>query len=341
MRQTIFLVLLGHFSAGTCGVAADAPYLMDVVNLHRANRDSIRTWQGHAEVRVSLREGTDEEIRQERSVDFVYDRLSDSVRWNFVQRDLLDPESWLNHSTSTMRKGSEVFRLLGQGENQKVGVFGRSELNKGASIDFDPTYFLTDKGQPLDDRFQFLFEQSNAPYSLWKFSRSGSIVTAINEASFGDFVNTNRYRVDLAKGGNLVEWYNHADDDSFLELITYDYEEVDGIWVPVRVVTERNNQSRRVDQEIRFTKNVLNAPVAEDAFTLAAMGVVDKTRITDSRTDVTGVVSTDEPGVKLVDGRSAETTSSVDSSWLKKMIVGANLAVLAFIALRLFWRKPS
>jgi len=266
-------------------VVGDVELLQRLAVQHRANTESIVTWTGEASISYAGRRGDNYVREMQNNMSFAFGRTQDAVRWNRqTKRSLFridgkerqDPDAGYS---AGMLKGGRFYRYAVPEDvkNQQWQYLHIQQPNDYArqmnTLDFDPRDFLKDHGEPLYDRLMFLYRNASSPGLVdWRVSQSGSLVTV--EARFDSGNSVNRYVFDVARGANLVSYYSRVTGEEKRE---YDYENKGGIWVLKAAkwshVYKQDNVNVSDTQEVEFSKNVVNEPLAPDEFALVKLGV--------------------------------------------------------------------
>lgn len=298
----VILTLLFTFagSSAEAQIRGDEELLRLVASGHQANVERIRSWRGSVQLTdTSIQEGGPK-LYKVSQVEFAYDRIQKAMRWNRYYKDFVRTEAdgTVNHpnfkSTCGMLKAGTLYRLLDLSkgiEKNKIGptVTVSSEgLGLGpVSEDFDPMYWFTDHGQPLEDRFKFFYTNSKKEgFDHWQVTRHDNrvIMEYIKEGNGGIGKFMNRYEVDLSQGCNLVAY--DASEPSVTEKWRLSFTSTAGVWVPKRISYECVHiKSSRVAREMEWIENVVNEPLSSAEFELETLGVKSGDRVYDTRID--------------------------------------------------------
>ena len=280
-------------------IKGDPKILKNAAVEYTANRSKIATWKGQAKIheRVS---GDVPATVTESTVEFAYDRKEDATRWNWTYlktTQVIDGKQVVQAAekkVNGMRKDGQFYRLTDEGgkkngKSNTVYVFPEAESYKGAfKDDFDPNYYLTNHGQDIADVFlTFAKEAQNPKLVGWSVHQNGNVVVFERKPppQQQDGI-TNRYKVDLAQGGNLIEYF--GEDALVRELWEYQHQKIAGVWVP-KTVTYRNERldiGRLLTRRIDFTENVVNGELEDKEFGLSAIGAKSGDRLYDTRSSV-------------------------------------------------------
>jgi len=299
----------------------DLELLRLVAAAHKDNLSRITTWTGKATSVGRYMDGPDRGIVQTSTIDFIFDEAQGKRwRWSVEEYVEIDGES-MSPRPDMREERDEMLREDGFFE------FGLGFRPKGSDVwqrvlvifpvedfadrfhpysqSFDPMWYLS----TIDDTpFQeMLLEYCNNIGILrihgLRVIREGDLVTM--ERNWGGDV-MDRYRFDLARGGNLVERHQSSNEGEWMTRLTY--EQVDDVWCP-KSYSSTTTQNRgdkaplRIERQITFDEQKINGPVGKEEFTLEAMGVIPSTRVTDRRTNVfyeygheaeTTIVATDD-----------------------------------------------
>ena len=272
------IILLCLVSAHTRSAASDTKgsgLLRFVARGHRANLERIITWRGRASV-VMSRAAPREQRRTKSAVSFAYDQHSGSKRWNWTYLELRRTGAGQQMPThlfihNVIVKGGVWFRFDDDGPGVKRILAVRqaaSEKIHNLADDFDPTYYLSYGGDDLHD---YLMHQA----SLWekgfgngrKMKRSGE--TATYEQRLG--VHCWHMVFDLSKGCNPVSL--RCTNPSDKSLWTYEYEHLNGAFVPRVVKWAFRGPQKTIDKKIVFDNELVNGRLDEDEFAPHALGI--------------------------------------------------------------------
>lgn len=151
----------------------------------------------------------------------------------------------------------------------KIGMKSRS---------LDPFWYLTFEGKPIDRYLDQLIETRNRFGEEVRVTREDSVILIENPVKERQWVQ--RYRFDLAQGGNLIQ-VEVVQGESFWHT-DISYEQINGVWVPKRYEqkqeTATHGMRRRV---VVFRDQLINHPVDQRVFTMEAMGILPGTRVAD------------------------------------------------------------
>lgn len=301
--QRTLVVLLGLCLEGSASGAEsriDTELLELAASTHEANIDRLRTWSGRVRVTMSMgaakeAEGPARERTSTLFVSFYYDRTKQAKRW-----------AW-THEGSERRFPVVRDGMIKEGVFYRSGPIkpGPNEGSRRFTIespyaispdpmpkDFDATYWFTDHGSPLTERFRaycVMVEKGHNPDDV-VVSRDGERV--ILELGGNDVLN--RLTVDLSEGGLFVAY--DGESSGVAERWRYQNEQVAGVWVPKEISQEVINSKagRRVALELEWLENRVNEPIAAEEFTLAKIGIRRGDRIYDHRSGSLQTVTSEE-----------------------------------------------
>jgi hypothetical protein len=100
--------------------------------------------------------------------------------------------------------------------------------------------------------------------------------------ALGGTIATNTYVVNLAKGGNLVEYIGKSTRRSTVFRI--DWTERSGVWVPERFTFTNTVDNTVSEQTIEWIESHVNQPIDPKTFTIDNLGLTPGVTIYDTRT---------------------------------------------------------
>ncbi len=274
------------------GLDGDVELLRLVAEGNRANRESIVSWQGRARTVWGI--GGGESVAgvtaSTSEAEFVWSSAQGARRWRL---------SMTGPGTEQAAKEQEVTvdGMVVDGTLSVITTFSDQPGKLRAltirpvgdvpvsrrTPDFDPMHYLGRDGEDMHDQMVFYFENAAHPKIQGLVTREGDIVAL--ERPLGDWVS--RYVFDLSKGCNLIAY--RMDGPASTGTWDAEYEAVDGVFVPVKVVKthverdENGRQTRSTRSEVTFEGNEVNQPLAPGEFTLRALGVRNGDRVQDDR----------------------------------------------------------
>lgn len=277
-KQLAILIVLGIPSVLSAGEAEDRELLQRVAATYRKNQDKLRTWSG--EVHVTDPRGVSDESTSTRRVTFHYDVKSGNRRWQW------------DDSKSNRQRSGVVFNAVAYNLDflsssdghvrRDVSILdARSEPRGFVSDNFNPMHYFGYGGQDIGRLFDFMSRSPQTAGVSLTVSLQGSLVTATYNSPSGL---TNRYTVDLDKGGNLVEFYANEPGNGVWHW-SAEYQEVAGVFVP-RKVKDESDQVNRKDSHhtAEWTESKVNEPLPDDAFDLTKVGLQRGDDVYDTRT---------------------------------------------------------
>jgi hypothetical protein len=288
-------------SVALAGVEGDPEVLRMVAKGNRANRQSIVTWKGEASLVFSSSKGASKKWWHTGEAEFVCDAESGSKRWNYktlALRHLENGREW----TSPPEFRNTMFR------DDAYYKYARSEAQSGPmqlvirTADdgrrfvrpflqtFDPYYYFTGKEGDLTEVLLGYAEGVDNSNLEATISRDGDLVVLEQPGERRNSGWTTRYTFDLSKGCNLVHYLNTSPDGGYVDDHSYEFELVNGVWVPRKVVMlrVRHEHEGRMDvhhRAITFTSNTVNAPLDPSEFNIEMMGIRPGDSVVDYRTD--------------------------------------------------------
>jgi hypothetical protein len=342
--QLVFLVdlIVCVLAAGPAfgQIRGDTEALAEVARRHRANKERITTWQGR--VRVSSTSAWPDraersEISETASVEFVWDVTSERKRWNWKwesassrDRDQPPQHHDMGVESGVVKDGAYYWlRTPDRSKPCTIIIYPASEAAPVTSSPFtsvlDPEFWLGHLGRKTDKYFQHLYDgRKSAGIASWLVTRNGEmVVTELKDDTMG----VRRSEVSLAEGGNLTSFVsrNRAVEEEWI----WSYEQVAGVWVPKEISVRHEQKSPRATTTRKMTwlKNVVNKPVTDEAFSLAAMGAQELDVVSDQRSGVQFVLSATD-----IAKEAEPAAASKSRSWLFTLIVVMVLLVLVLAA---------
>lgn len=327
----LMLLLTGHHfysRAMTRPYEGDPALYLTVADAHQANIQVIRTWKGTA-VRESLTyPGVPDETSQPSQKythydEFILDAPGNRLRSTSRQ----DPGDYVSTVVLT---GTERRELKGgPGYARQMVVFPR-DVPRGGS-DFNPMKLLTMPGNHNAQALRSTYRRAMDPHEdqpvasssqparkpkgTQSVRREGDQVIITESSEYG----SRKTVYDLSKGGNLIL----VDSDSKYgsESIRATYEKREGAWLPTSLEVTSVRRSEGVALETRvdrttLTNQAVNAPVADNEFEPAALGIRKGDKITQYFTEL----GSDRPGATWTCGAAfgrAKEGSSLPS-WVAR-----------------------
>ena len=320
---------------------------------NQANRGSIVTWEGR--VSISDKQMHDGEQRSAAyDADYTLDRSSETLRWSFreVSSDgdpdsvgtaqenskdaLFEPPASVTGILSNDGLSRIDTRIVGTVSNmlgiQPANLFTRSYT----SWDFDPMYYFDPAGGPAALRIQLVYDMKDNPYSTWKVSKSGSMVTLRSDVN----ISINEYVVDLNSGSNVVSNLMTERDAAGNLVAEMEWNatfvQVGDIWVPGRVLYEDKHHVNKTNfsRMLEWHTQTVNGTLAEQAFDLAAIGVRDGFTVVDDRTGSLMDVKDGKLIPRIDRGGNVPPNARRYSIWIASISVLIGLALIVFITRR-------
>ncbi len=314
-KPLLVLTLLFPFagSSAEAQIRGDVELLKLAASGHQANKERIRTWSGSVQLTDTNIEEGGPKLHKISHVEYAYDCIRKAMRWNRHYKEFVRTEAngTVTHpsfkSTCGMLKEGALYRLLdlskGIEDNKTrptVTVSSERPILGPTSEDFDPMYWFTDHGQPLEDRFIFLYKNSkDKGLNHWQVTRHDNrVIVEYVEGNDGRDKLMNRYEVDLSQGCNLVAY--DASEPSVTEKWRLSFTSAAGVWVPSRISYECVHVNRsRVAREMEWVENVVNEPLSSTVFELETLGVTKGDRLYDTRINSEHVFKTPEGRPKV------------------------------------------
>lgn len=296
MRQTALkllmwivpvIVLLFRSVPCLAVVHGDAELLKIVAMQHKANFESILTWQGEAIEEKTSTQGDRYNYHLRNTCVFAYDRVRQAVRWNKETEKTLcvidgkQIDDFEAGTRAAMIRGDSFYNYRRTGPvDDKSRSLSISSARRGVSqgeFGLDPRYYFSDPqgGGTLHGRLMFLYKSAKSPkLHEWHIKREGDIVT-LEVQSGKDGANASRYVFDMSRGGNLIRYSNT--NPTVTNLYEYEYEQNADVWV-LRSYKWTNRDSRRTPElntvmSVTWANTIVNIPLAEDEFSIEKLGI--------------------------------------------------------------------
>ena len=323
----MIVAIVNHLSpaglAEAPGLRGDAEILRLAAVEQQANREKLRTWSAGVGIETEIRSGNDILHSASAIVEFVYDQAQGTYwTWAGKAKPSADGEPVSPGEGATgltlAKEGVTYYRPavpsaeLPRGEMVAVhpspgNPSERPGINRG---NFDPMYFYRFGDEDIAERFLWYHgfaKTTELDHDSFERSveRNGSLVTLEIRYPSG----LNRYVVDLDRGGNLVTYF--ADEHSKVvvgtEEHTYEYEQVEGVWVPklITLVAMSEDGPTRKTTVSRWLKNEVNGAIAPDKFTVEAVRIRPGELVQDTRTKAMYVYGSPESPQRAQSSRVA------------------------------------
>ena len=280
----------------------DPKLLRQAADLYRANLDQLRTWKGQAEIKMESEEREKDKhdnIRVESAVEFAYDAESGDYRYDIdVYKDVSLVDGKEKPRFRPERRASVftdciyhelVFKTDNPSADRTAYIRAKKSLQAGISCwTFEALFYFTDQGTPLDENLQVLYDNFNHAASHGGVSKEGDIVKVIQAPPNGGL--TFEWWLDQSQGGNLVkvETTETMGEDTMHTVVAWNWKQVNGVWVPNRVVQDRaekkRDRSRKQSTTVKWDAHRVNSQLSQDEFGLENLGLRRGDRIRDTRT---------------------------------------------------------
>ena len=282
-------------------IQGDRELLMRVIEAHKDNYERIRTWQGQANVKLSVDKQTGETVVMKAVATFVTDQSIEATRWQF------------NVESKTKKVGSEnavvtppysIARMLKEGkyydffpgmrdvdgQHHNVLVIWPQERYEIAKSDedFNPMEYLNLDAFDVYERLKLWYDNPNK-YDV-EINRVGDTVKVERSYISPNMPETGlwtfQHEFDLAKGGNLKRYRSHVGSMEIEVICKWTYENSGGLWLPKTYSKNHRHGGDKIsltktDKHVEFYHNVVNKPIDSNEFTLEKLGVTAGTMITD------------------------------------------------------------
>jgi hypothetical protein len=299
-----FLVVNAALGVGPAGVYAswrgDRELLRLVRDGCQANAERVYTWCGRAEVTTHTDNRGYDHRQIKSEVEFAYDRQRQATRWNWLTaEDVIE-----TNGKKRASKPQFVNKLLKDGRVHRFGPYDTVRkarvytLNIDAaggfrpvntSDDFDPMVFLRSPvgthAQPIVDMLDYYYKHGEIPDVDMEVTRKDDKVAL----QLVDSSIVRIYEFDLSQGCTLISY--RGSDPEVTVTWKYEYEEIDGAFVPKRITYGNENRTgdkptKRV-RDVYFLQNTVNRPVPESEFAFERLGVQSGDLISDRLIGVT------------------------------------------------------
>jgi len=316
---SVLALALGLLIPSTClgGMAGDKELFLLVAAGFKANMENVRSWKGQATVEMQTAgdpggSGT----RRKASADFVYDRDTEAVRWAWRQTEgVRDGKAETPYVARGMLHRNRIYRLsLMRLDEPPAAALLRIDPRPEGPVpvaawgdEFHPMAHFKQIGHDTPRIMEWYYENADNPKIIGgSIKKEGTLITV----EVGDHAVVNRYVFDTAQGCNLVSYY--AKDSAVEESHSFSYAAVDGVFLPASAthknVNTSGNAPRTMTVNVEFDKNVVNASVGAEEFTLEKLGVRPGDRIVDTvaninylyKQEVASVDRLTEPGSPAV-----------------------------------------
>jgi len=290
------LAVVGGLIAVTASTFAQVTGDLDALKLAaeicQANRDKIKTWSGRVYA-ASHHTAEGEEDRIGKANHEFFLRIPTKQLCSLTTYLGTGKEGEPDWTRNTLvSEGMLAYRSARGGRATAVQLKQFTKPLRVAPC-FSPVKYLGVHGANLAERFTFFLENADNPQmSNWHVTRKDNIVEVVKT---GDV--EYRYTVDLDQGGNILRF---AMSGKFSDTIfEWEYQEVDGVWMPSFYKNEDRRRFKMVDGKrvfakkelaarvstVRWFESRINVALPDSDFTLEKLGVKNGDRIHDQRTD--------------------------------------------------------
>jgi hypothetical protein len=267
---------------------------------YTTNFEKISTWRGRARVSVNSLEGDSVRRTMAIDADFVHDASFGATRWSWR---LLEDVATLRDGTESRKAPYFKNCMFKDKKFYKFGPFTPTEQqrpywlvvsppNRSAisnfSENFDPLLYLRPPSLDIQNDFPLYYAADATFRNPFYISREGSLII-FERVNRLDETWRSRYVFDISQGCNLVH-YESRFKDSKTTTADYEYQNIDGVFVPQKVihcVEVRGDHPESYRQETVFLENTVNKLIAASEFELAKLGLLPGDTINDK---ILGVV---------------------------------------------------
>lgn len=283
-------------SANVTGEVDLLPILSDGVS---QNKSLISTWTGSADITTEWnsrsKAGKSVGGNKNAKVEFASKPSIDAVMWRWRQYGPREGDAQFEpYELSGFHKSGRTVRTTSFPVNKRpsgVGVIvspsdNRERPVEGWGGEFDPFVHFHAPHHDASSFFKFYYENRNNPEMYPAVvSRNGSKVTV-------EITDKNKLKpafrqelvFDLKQGSNLVRF--HSKEDHLEVTREVEYEQFNGVFIPVRAsqetIMQRDADTKTERVQVNFVNNTLNENVSDDVFSFEGIGVRDGDVITDN-----------------------------------------------------------
>jgi hypothetical protein len=358
-RPIVFVTLVTVARSLTCSESYSAfegnkQDLAIVAAKFRENLDRLKTWQGKIKLTHRVKDTVAESgVLVECVIEFVYDAKRASYRYSITKirdvsfnKDSEEPRLLLRTKAGLSNKDG-YYEL--QFNAEKTASSRTGFLDRKPSVDtgwhymsFDPVFFYTHDGTAHDRDLQILIDNfAHEALHGW-VKRNGDSI-AVRQTIDDDSVE----RVfSLAKGGNAVRVTTIEKRNDGSERVTestWDWEKVNGVWVPRRAaLSDQGQQTRVKDRKIdslnvvfEWEENRVNEPLDEGALALASLGLRQGDRIVNKMTNQTLIAE----GPQFPPRETAPTESPPNT--LAYLLVSGLVVVMVALLIVFYMRRKK
>lgn len=359
-RPLVFLILVTVAQAlssshGYAAFEGKKEDLAIVTAKFRQNLDRLKTWQGR--VKLTHRVGDSEAgsgVLVECAIEFAYDVKAASYRYNItkirdvsVNKDGEEPRLSLR-SKAGLSNADGYYEL--EFNARKTSSSRTGFLDRKASVEagwhymsFDPVFYYTHQGIAHDRELQVLIDNFTHEAAHGWVKRNGDSIAV--RQTIGD--NSFEREFSLDKGGNAVRattLEKRNDGSERITESTWDWEKVNGVWVPKRASrSDQGQQTRIKDGKIDslnvvfdWEENRVNEPLDEGALSLASLGLRQGDRIVNKMTGKTFIA--DGPQFPA---RETAPTESPSNSLAFLLVSGLVVLMVALLIVFYMRRKKG
>jgi hypothetical protein len=288
----LILVAWQLSSQPRCSMATDteAPLLRKAAAISRANRSLLVSWTGV--VRKVDRFTEDGKVTAEdvATIRFAYERDQGQLWWDrVVDRSMRISDGEMKEGVFVSREGGlraddtvtfvddsprpDGTRAMSVTQHAPDGiVFGADGRT------FDPTYYFSGVSESIADRFTGLARFQDESDESVVVTSAGPMVSV----ALGGATPVNTYVVNLAKGGNLVEYIGNSPQTTTVYRI--DWTERNGVWVPERFAFTNTVDNTVSERTVEWIEIHVNQPIDPKTFTIDNLGLTPGVTIYDTRT---------------------------------------------------------
>lgn len=296
-------------SLHAAGITAEQALLLDrIADNHDSNLEQIRTWRGEIQTEsTSTRPpgGRYSGLKTSHRMRFVCDRVKDRFRLNSkcIGREVengnvkgldLCPSSnamVLDDAHYEYRFDEDTDFLVDESDGSLVPVRRvaivrpKGEMTKPMALDaaVHPLYWFTWRGKTVSEVFRTYADWAKEGEQLPHVSveRSGQLVS-LRIGRGGAF---NQYTVNLEKGATLVRFEADDGGSGTHEIWNYDYELVNGVWLPVSVELKVDQRDGRINKRsLQWIRSIVNEPIDDEEYSLVKLGLRRGDGVDDKRT---------------------------------------------------------
>jgi hypothetical protein len=318
----ILVAVIATAAAVVPGHASET-LLRAVVDSIEENARALETWQGAAHVQQEFYADGVVEQAGSGAVSFAYSAEENAAAfwWTDLSNDATTPSEQGYYINGIIR--SDSLLLYSEQPPHGFPVTGKMMSIKEARYSedlywdrvFDPKCGFARRSRDHAGFLRFVLDDPKA-LEHWSTTRDGSLVTIEYVSSDPNYQLVSRYTADMDQGGQIVAFL--GSDPQAEERWDYEFEEIHGVWVPVSMVAQMFNGTRKDRilsgrRKVQWTKSLLNEPLPDGTFEPSGIGVPIGATVSDSILDLRykyGASDVDLSNIEMGEETGAGTLNS-------------------------------